>query len=161
MPEVAVERTERPNTLSLGLRARLFGVIGLASASIALAANSNPTPCGDVAKDLQSLDVTAHEFSVDAIDHVPSVADEVINDTEFTSDSAAPLLYLGPRVASILDAVFADDPELPAVEEGTAPRIAEDAPEPEMAPEKTAPVTVIDRDALVPGFKRHMYRKDI
>jgi hypothetical protein len=70
------------------------------------------------------------------------------------------VLFLTPRVATILHGVFDTDSDAATADDES---IA-DAPAPSEqfeATDKLAPVTLIDRAAEIPRFQRQMYRKDI
>lgn len=164
--EVDVESGKGRWNLRLRCPATLAASAYFALVAAAFGANNPIAPCDHVARDLQSLEVTVNDLSID-IDLVPGPVENSLADaleaSSLPQDTTAPMLYLTPRVATILEAVFdstatAPDSE-PDGEEGEArDDLSNDS---HGAQQKSAPVTVIDKDAFLPRFQRHMYRKDI
>lgn len=123
--------------------------------------------CDKVAQELQSLDIDTLAIEVVDLSDVsesPEKSDEL-------ADSVAPLLFLTPRVATILEDVFGETEEPgAAVDDANTiqPTQTKDAKAP------TSPVADnVERDietpespmyenaAILPRFQRQMYRTDI
>lgn len=127
--------------------------------STALGATSALVRCDQVARDLTSLEVNVEALSVDLVDHVVTELDPGSFESESDStDSMAPLLYLTPRVATILRDVFAPAAENQAVdgkeEVQTSPLADSD--------DKTRSADAGDENAVdLPRFQRQMFRTDI
>lgn len=168
-----MEAQDQAGRPSIAWHITLTGVV-LLGWSAAFGATSFETDCDEVSRDLQRLEITMDELEVDAVDHMAVTEDVVdrqsLDTTEAAVGAAAPVLYLTPRVATILREVFGtsvDDgtgqeaneapAELPVAEESEADDVAAD---PESA-ELTAPVTLIDQSEELPQFQRQMFRKDI
>lgn len=141
----------------------------LASTSIAAlciswsAAAIAALPCDQqVARELQSLDVSVREITVTGVDHEIAAVDlsskepgEPANPTD--DPMSTPTLNLNPRVANILDAVFDVNPDTATEAEQSDP-IEQDAKD---STSKSAPLTSINDDSETKGFHHQMYRKDI
>jgi hypothetical protein len=161
-----VESGKGKSTLQMLWPATLAGVACLGIASSAIAANTSVVPCDEVALDLRSLKVANSDLSV-KINETSNLADSQSADSvdagSATQDRAAPMLYLTPRVATILETVF--DNEATPRDGEDIDNSAESAERPANelldSQQKSAPVTVIDKDAVAPRFQRHMFRKDI
>ena len=130
--------------------------------SAALGATSSLVPCDQVARDLTSLDVTVAALSVDLVDHVTTEPKpgsfESIEKNSDTTDTMAPLLYLAPRVATILRDVFepaaANQPLVSDEDRQTSP-VAD-------SNDETRSADAEDENEIdLPRFKRQMYRTDI
>jgi hypothetical protein len=125
----------------------------------ALGATSALVRCDQVARDLTSLEVTVAALSVDLVDHVVTELDPGSFEPESdTTDSMAPLLYLTPRVATILRDVFAPAAENRALdgkeEVQTSPLADSD--------DKTRSADAGAENAVdLPRFQRQMFRTDI
>jgi len=164
-----VESGKGKSTLQRLRPVTLAGVVclGLATTGSALAANTPVVPCDEVARDLRSLTVARSDLSV-SINDSGSIQDNTNTDSvdadAATEDPTAPMLYLTPRVATILETVFDNDAESHAGENsGDSADATDDGQRNESfeSQQKSAPVTAIDKDAVVPQFQRHMFRKDI
>ena len=140
---------------------------GLAAAHLAAG-------CDKMAKNLQSADVDRPAIELVDLSNVSESEDAADNLTE----SVAPLLFLTPRVASILENVFGDRDE-----DITADRALAAGPETparqkaniEQAEPATTPVVdnssgsrlgqpvspMYEHAAILPRFQRQMYRTDI
>lgn len=125
----------------------------------ALGATSSLLPCDQVARDLTSLEVTVAALSIDLVDHVTTELDSAKLAIESdTTDSMAPLLYLTPRVATIMRDIFA-----PAVKNQSLDR-NEDIQASPLADrvEEAQPAAADDEIEIdLPRFQRRMYRTDI
>jgi hypothetical protein len=152
------------------LHAALTGIslllVGWCPASVAAA---HAGPCGDpVARDLQSLDVdtlTIELVDLSDVSKSPETADKL-------AESVAPLLFLTPRVASILQDVFGDSDKAEAV---AAPGTVQPAAKTDERAVPTSPVVdnvnspeiaepvspLYENAAILPRFQQQMYRTDI
>ena len=134
-------------------------VLSVGWSSTALGATSSLVPCDQVARDLTSLDVAVDALSVNLVDHVTTELEPGSFETESdATDTLAPLLYLTPRVATILRDVFAPATENQAldVEEEiqTSPLADSD--------DETSPADAAEeREIALPRFQRQMFRTDI
>jgi hypothetical protein len=136
-------------------------------------AGSQPVPPSDeVARDLQSLNVTVSDLSVPsdaasnrqaaALNDLGDVAASPMESSNSGEDSAAPILYLTPRVTTLLDTVFDNTSRAPLAPQEVSQDGSQDSTNtPANALQKSAPVTVTEKDSVVPQFQRHMYRNDI
>lgn len=131
----------------------------------ACAATSSGTPCEQVGRDLRSLDVPLGSLTLVAVDHVPT--DQATTDknalvAESTAtDFAAPLVFLAPRVSSILRDVFATTTEDSATE-SPAPESSSPLADSEESDESAiAPTGVLGNSISLPHYQRQMYRTDI
>lgn len=137
----------------------------LLSAS-ALAASKPVVPCEEVGRNLKSLEVPVETLNLETIDHGPIAqpTEESIAAEEDARTAAAesPIIYLTPRVTSILRDVFDSDTENPApvmpVHPVTSP-VADS--EEDLAETAVAPADVVTEPQDVPHYQRQMYRKDI
>lgn len=140
-------------------------VLGLVFGTPAQAARNPAAPCDQVQEEMTSLKVRANDLAVGidpADDNTDDVIAEPIESESFGTDAPAPMLYLTPRVTSILEAVFDNHKEVSAVDDVEQEPGERDSPTTESGKAvKSAPVTVIDKEASVPRFQRHMYRNDI
>jgi hypothetical protein len=137
-------------------------VLSAGWSTTALGATSSLVPCDQVARDLTSLNVAVETLSVDLVDHVitePKPGSfESIETNSDTTDTMAPLLYLTPRVATILRDVFepaAVNQTLDSDEELQTSPVAESI-------EETRSVDAEDEQVIsLPRFQRQMFRTDI
>jgi hypothetical protein len=130
-----------------------------------LAAAHAAVGCDRTAQELQSLDVRQLRVAVVDLSDVVSPASDSL------TESVAPLLFLTPRVASILEDVFGDsdssrqaakatpvtappEPQKPASSPVVDNASAEDRAEPVGSP-------MYEHAAILPRFQRQMYRTDI
>jgi hypothetical protein len=131
-----------------------------------LAAAHPSAGCDKLTRSLQGLDIDRLAIEVVDLSDVsesPEASDDL-------TESVAPLLFLTPRVATILEHVFGDSEEaLAEVRVETAPANAdkrEPATPPVVdnagAPDIDAPVSPLyENAAILPRFQRQMYRTDI
>ena len=156
-----MDRKDRAGTL-----AALAGIALLSTGwcATALGASSSLVPCDEAGTDLQSLEVAVSDLTVNVVDHMMTSGDaaigEVLDPSAGVRDSATPVLFLTPRITTILRGVFDTDSNAATSDEASDA----DAPAPSAqseATEKLAPVTLIDQAAEIPRFQRQMYRKDI
>ena len=152
-----------------GAAASCLALMAMAWSSPGLTAARTSVGCDKVAHNLQSLDID--RLAVEVVDlsdvsEAPEKSDEI-------ADSVAPLLFLTPRVATILEDVFGDSEETGAVKDArTEPeeaKAAKPAASPVVdngkapnAPDLDAPVSpMYENAAILPRFQRQMYRTDI
>lgn len=147
--------------LPLGRLTRAGLLLSVAFAGAAMAAPCAHDDCRNVSRDLKSPHVAFHELTVRIVElrDVDAAEDPA---TVVLSESMAPLLYLTPRVASILEEVF-DEP-VPAASAGE--EIAPEAPIAEAEPpgddpERYGPLSQADNAFHLPKFQQQMYRTDI
>ena len=128
----------------------------------ALGATSSLVPCDQVARDLTSLDVTVAALSVDLVDHVTTEPKpgsfESIDANSDTTDTMAPLLYLTPRVASILRDVF--EPAT-AIQPLDSDEDLQTSPVAESVDESRSAAAEDENEINLPRFQRQMFRTDI
>lgn len=85
----------------------------LVAPQIALGAAGSGSGCDSVARALKSVEIPVETLTIDPVDLMTEdhgAADSVIGHEQ---DPTAPLLFLTPRVAHILQDVFGDDTETP------------------------------------------------
>lgn len=138
-------------------RAVLLCSLGsFALAGAALAAPCAGGDCGDGSEALGGLAIAAQELHLHSVD----LGGEA-EDATAVPDSVAPLLYLTPRVASILEDVFGDTRAADAViDEPDAAAAAGDAA-PGDDPKPYGPLSQAGNAEHLPKFQRQMYRTDI
>lgn len=125
-----------------------------------LAAAHAAAGCDKSAQDLKSLDVD--HLRLEAVD----LSDVSPESPDTSSASVAPLLFLTPRVASILQDVFGDSD---AARQAAVKSAPEDQEEPASSPvvdnasggSEPAASPMYEHAAILPRFQRQMYRTDI
>jgi len=128
----------------------------------ALSATTTDIDCDGVDR-LRALEIPAETYSVRAVDHVavdtvPSSLD-AIDTAEATSETAAPFLYLTPRVASVLRDIFDATGEVDDQEVSSSPIAESDT--------TSAISALIDNaepaevEITLPVFQQQMFRIDI
>jgi hypothetical protein len=142
-----------------------FALLIAVWSSPGLAAAHAAVGCDRTAQDLKSLDVDQLRIEVVDLSDVSGSPESSDNLTE----SVAPMLFLTPRVASILEDVFGDgarqvtkatpakaepEPQKPASSPVVDNASAEDSAEPVASP-------MYEHAAILPRFQRQMYRTDI
>lgn len=161
--------TKRHRFTNSGLVA-VATIIAAGFSNIALGATESYVRCDKATRNLASLEVPTEALSVSRIEHSGKnlarrslEADNASQD--LSSATSAPLLYLTPRIASLLRAIFLDDDSgVAAVVEEAPSRspVATSKDEVEL-PDQTgqfAPTLQIDEE-LLPLYQQQMYRKDI
>lgn len=166
-----MERQDQAGRSSVAWHITLAGVVllGASWGTTALGAASADAECDEVSRDLQRLEITMDSLEIDNVDHMPTSSDVVDSESlgsPITTDGpAAPVLYLTPRVATILREVFGTRVDEKTETVSAEVPVADDARTEEAADvettEKTAPVTLIDQSEELPQFQRQMFRKDI
>ena len=152
-------------------------VLGGAWCSTALGATGSTTSC-DRTADLRSLEVPISDLSANVVGHIAvepgNANDESLNARPAQAESTAPILYLAPRVAVILQNVFSavaietppldfPDPaqsiatESLSQDESPLSPVAGDAPQADSS-ELIDPAAEVEG---VPRFQRQMFRTDI
>ncbi|HET6630003.1 MAG TPA: hypothetical protein VFG91_09535 [Woeseiaceae bacterium] len=144
--------------------------------SLAFAATVSAAPCGaaggcdSAARGLRNADTQLDRLTVRMVDLGDATAADAPADPGAT-ESLAPLLFLAPRVTSILEDVFEADAGTQA--EGDARNTGSDAEAPpeavlrspvaETDPAASAhgPSPEMDHTSILPKYQRQMYRTDI
>jgi hypothetical protein len=134
-------------------------VLSAGWSSTALGATSSLVPCDQVARDLTSLEVAVDALSVDLVDHVATELEPGSFEAESdATDTMAPLLYLTPRVATILRDVFAPAAASQALD--TEEEI-QTSPVADSDDETISVDAAEEREIDLPRFQRQMFRTDI
>jgi len=128
----------------------------------ALGATSSLVECDRIARDLTSLDVAVAALSVDLVDLVttelkPGSFESVETESD-TTDAMAPLLYLTPRVATMLRDVFEPAAESQPLDSG---KDLQTSPVAESFEETRSANTDDENEIDLPRFQRQMFRTDI
>lgn len=162
--------------LEKGLNHRFLHVVA-GGFSLALAGWSPPATaaahaavgCDKTAQDLRSLRVD-DALRIESVD-LSDVAGSSEDTADDLTESVAPLLFLTPRVASILQDVFGDSDaaatDASAVEVETAGPTREDAASSPVVDNaasgraQPAASPMYENAAILPRFQRQMYRTDI
>lgn len=155
-------------------------LLGATACATALGATNSITDC-DRTADLQSLQVPVSDLTAKIVGHVvvepDNENDETLTALPTQGEPAAPILYLAPRVAAILQNVFSavaietppsdfpvqDQPyviESAPNDESPLSPVAGDAT-PSNSSELTDPATGIDEVDTGPSLQRQMFRTDI
>ena len=136
----------------------------------ALGAAESLARCNGDVRNLASLEVAEESLSINQIDHVSDEAEAtILNSDDVQADlknTAAPFLYLTPRVTNLLRDVFRSDsePSLQAPGESPSSSPLADSVETNQAPsqsENSSTTTVGVEDEVLPTLQQQMYRKDI
>lgn len=154
-----------------GIRVGLMFFTGAWSVS-ALAA-SGPA-CDNSGNRLQTLNVSVEALAADSVERVDVASDTVAvaAPTDAVNQAVAPLLYLTPHIAAILNSVFEGADEAPAQPQtstetaATSSRKATAATAPQAttsseSDDGSAPANAVFRNDDIARFQRQMYRKDI
>lgn len=137
-----------------------------------LAAATAPA-CDDLIRDLRGLEIPLETLSVTAVDHVsiePIHADiELLDAQSASSETAAPFLFLTPRVASVLRDIFDvssapdeqdtgnETPSSPVAETLESDRI----PNISELLDQSDPAGSANDEINLPRFQQRMFRTDI
>lgn len=139
----------------------------------ALSATTTSIECDDLIRDLRSLEIPAEPLSVTKVEHVsiePISSDiELLDAQSASSETAAPFLFLTPRVASVLRDIFDISHELRDPDVNSEPSsspIAETVdseriPDISELLEQTDPGGTADNAINLPLFQQRMFRTDI
>lgn len=153
---------------------------GWVTATASMAATCSGPSCDNVGRVLEALDAARGDLSVEIVDHISSGVENSGASAPTLAESMAPLLYLTPRVTTILQDVFGDSEQsdivFPAGQAGekvddpatVAGGEENDLPATPVAgtadrsnPDLYGPLSVLDNAANLPKFQRQMYRTDI
>ncbi|MCI0518410.1 MAG: hypothetical protein L0Y45_11325 [Woeseiaceae bacterium] len=141
--------------------------------SVSALAASGPT-CDNSGHRLQTLNVSVEALAPETVEHVGVAAETtaVPAPPDAVNEAIAPLLYLTPHIAAMLNSVFESTdntaPDQPQVSTGPVTETAK-APTAASAPQATtsdtddgsAPANAVFRNDDIARFQRRMYRKDI
>ncbi len=164
-----------------GMLAGTIMLAGVASTS-AIAATDPMVDCVQISGNLEDFDNEPAALSVDVVDHIttakPVTSGDALNASPESTVTPTPVLYLTPRVASILRDVFGSDVDgheagdavtadkLAAKDEFDPPAVAPiaervDRADSGDAEEITPPDSLIERSEKIRPFRQQMYRTDI
>lgn len=130
-------------------------------------------PCDNSGRRLQTLSVSVEALAAQPVDHVGVTleATAVPKPAESVNQAVAPLLYLTPHIAAILNSVFENADVLASQEpvtqetvtEASKPATTASAPQATASDveDETTPVNNMFRNDDIARFRRQMYRKDI
>lgn len=144
---------------------RSVALLSLACAATAPAAPCAAGVCDSAARELEGADILLGELR----DLGDLGAAEGVEPAVDATESLAPLLFLAPRVTSILEDVFQADTKA-ADDDGTAeaatgaepaPQAALRSPVAETDPAAHGPSPETDHASILPKYQRQMYRTDI
>jgi hypothetical protein len=146
---------------------RSVALLSLACAATAPAAPCAAGVCDSAARELEGADILLGELRVRIADL--GTAENAAEAAVDTTESLAPLLFLAPRVTSILEDVFqaethatADDGALQAgTDAEAAPQAVLRSPLAETDPAAHGPSPETDHASILPKYQRQMYRTDI
>jgi hypothetical protein len=141
--------------------------------SVSALAASGPT-CDNSGHRLQTLSVSVEALAAEPVEHIGATAETgaAPKPADSANQAIAPLLYLTPHIAAILNSVFESTDVAPSQEPVTRESVPE-APKPanaaSAAPHATAsdveddtvPASSVFRNDDIARFQRQMYRKDI
>lgn len=162
----------------------LAGLVAFVACNVALAAPGWSVSCNSVAQHLKSVDIAAQQWAIERVDLITTDTGTIEDLEDRTADAAspaAPLLFLTPRVANILEDIFADGGDVPtttseavpmavAAGEDSATRRQDSADTAADASDLTDLDYAIQHGAMresmfniesLPRFQRPMYRTDI
>jgi hypothetical protein len=173
---VALKHLKRNTHRRIAGLAATFALCAGWSAS-ALSATTTSIECDDLIRDLRSLEIPTETLSVTTVDHVsiePISSDiELLDAQSASSETAAPFLFLTPRVASVLRDIFEVPREqLPdqdeASETTSSPFVntletAESNHIPDISEllDQSDPAGTTDNEINLPLFQQRMFRTDI
>ena len=139
----------------------------------ALSATTTTVECDNLIRDLRSLESPSEPLSASKVDHVPLeaiAADiELLDAQTAASETAAPFLFLTPRVASVLRDIFDISQEIWDIDKNSKPAsspVAETG-DAELIPDiselldQTDPAGSTDNAIDLPLFQQRMFRTDI
>lgn len=142
---------------------------GLALLSLACGGMVPAAPCAAVDCDVPGTESLLHPLTLRPVDLAHAMAADEAAGPAAATQSLAPLLFLTPRVTSILEDVFEADAgpqaaETAAAGEGEAPATSLRSPLAETdgaasAARDSSPET--DHASVLPKYQRQMYRTDI
>ena len=140
----------------------------LALLSVACGGAAMAAPCAAAACDSERADRLLNPLTVRPVDLADAAAPEEAATPAGATESLAPLLFLAPRVTSILEDVFAMDPDTGTTPGEMAPGEDAEAAEAPLrspvagsAPGARAAAPETDQASPLPKYQRQMYRTDI
>ncbi len=162
----------------------LAGFLALGTCNVAVAVPGWSASCNSVTQHLKSVDIAAQQWAIERVDLITADTDAVDDLDEPTSnvaDSAAPLLFLTPRVANILEYIFDNAGDVPVEDTEAAPMTVaageDSATQRQETAENAGDATDLSdldyaiqhgamRESMyniesLPRFQRPMYRTDI
>jgi hypothetical protein len=162
----------------------LVGSMALGLCDVALAAPGWSASCNSVTQHLKSDHISSPRWAIERVDLITTetnAVDALDERTARAADPAAPFLFLAPRVANILEDIFADTGDVPAAHGEAVPMVVtagEDSAtrrqESAEASGDASDLTDLDyavrhgamRESMynfesLPRFQRPMYRTDI
>ncbi len=166
------------------LSVALAGFMALGLCNVALAAPGWSASCNSVTQHLKSVNIANHQWAIERVDLMTTethTVDALDERTASAAGPAAPLLFLTPRVANLLEDIFADAGDLPTAASDAVPMTVvagEDSATRRQdsadAAGDTSDLTDLDyaiqhgamRESMynnesLPRFQRPMYRTDI
>ncbi len=153
-------RAQPMRTITSGLSVLAAALMANATA---YAASGSLDLCDQADRNLKSLAVPVAALTVDVVDHVPTDA-AAIDDQSAVTDPAAPILYLTPRVTNILRDVFGTTTEqLPLESADERPQQASSSPlaGSDEKSDAVEPADIVDKTSTLPRFQQQMRRTDI
>lgn len=165
-PTAAARQSSRKTLL------RTVALLAIACAGTASAAPCAAANCDVAARELKGVGLPLGELTIRSVD----LGDAGVGDepgAASVTESMAPLLFLAPRVTSILEDVFAADGLADAASEGGAvegeasrddgPEALRRSPvaETDSASVGRAPSLETDHASILPKYQRQMFRTDI
>jgi len=139
--------------------------------SVSALAASGPA-CDNSGHRLQTLNVSVQALAAEPVDHIGATTESAAapQPADTVNQAIAPLLYLTPHIAAILNSVFEctdvarqEPVTRELVPEASKPATAASAPQATASDveDDTTPVTSAFRNDDIARFQRQMYRKDI
>ncbi len=140
--------------------------------SVSALAASGPA-CDNSGHRLQTLNVSVQALTAEPVDHVGPTAESAATPkpADTVNQAIAPLLYLTPHIAAILNSVFESTDAAPSQEtltlesvpDTSKPATAASAPQATASDVEgdPAPANNAFRNDDIARFQRQMYRKDI
>lgn len=138
-----------------------------------LSATTTSVECDDLVRDLRSLESPAERLTATKVDHVsiePIASDiELLDVQSASNETAAPFLFLTPRVASVLRDIFDISQELLDVDASNEPSSspvaetvdAERIPDISELLDQSDPGGAAGSAIDLPLFQQRMFRTDI
>lgn len=126
--------------------------------------------CDTMVRDIRTLDVPMETLSAHPVDHVTIDAgqpeDSLLDASSATSETAAPFLYLTPRVASVLRDVFEASQPVDATEKtigvSSSPVAEFDGVfDVSKILDESDPEPLVEDEIRLPQFQQQMFRTDI
>ena len=102
----------------------LVGTVALGLCNVALAAPGWSASCNSVTQHLKSVHIASPQWTIERVDLITTdtnAVDALDERTASAADPAAPFLFLTPRVANILEDIFADAGDVPTADGDAVP----------------------------------------